>query len=88
MLVYNKKLSVSPITTHIKVKKISKKISKKIIVNKITTINKFFIKNLDLKPKICRLLGLNPHNDELRKNSEEKNIIIPAVKQLKKKKYL
>jgi len=85
MLIYNKKLSVSPITTHIKVKKISKKISKKIIVNKITTINKFFSNTLRFRPKIG-LLGLNPHNDELRKNSEEKKIIIPAVKQLKKRK--
>ena len=29
-------------------------------------------------------MGLNPHNSELKKNSEEKKIIIPAVQKLKK----
>ena len=32
-------------------------------------------------------MGLNPHNFENRSNSEEKKIIIPAVKILKKQKY-
>ena len=30
------------------------------------------------------MLGLNPHNAELKKNSEEKKIIIPAINKLKK----
>jgi len=83
MLIYNKELSVSPITTHIKVGQVSKKISKKLIINKLVTINEFFLKKLKFKPKIG-LLGLNPHNYELRKNSEERKIIIPAIKKLKK----
>ena len=41
MLIYNKSLSVSPITTHIKLKKVSKNISKKKIINKTTLINNF-----------------------------------------------
>ena len=85
MIIYNKNLSVCPITTHIKINKISKQLSKKMITNKLITINKFFTKKLRNKPKIA-LLGLNPHNDEFRKNSEEKQIIIPAIKNLKKKK--
>ncbi len=84
MIIYNKNLSVCPITTHIKVKKVSKQISKKMIINKLTTINHFFSKKLRHKPKIA-LLGLNPHNDELRKNSEERKIIIPVIKKLKRK---
>ena len=84
MLLYNKQLSVSPITTHIKLKKVSRNISKKKIINKLTTINKFFLKKLRMKPKIG-ILGLNPHNDEFRKNSEERKFIIPAIKQLRKK---
>ncbi len=87
MLIYNKKLSVSPITTHIRVKNISKNISKKLIVNKLLTINKFFIKRFNFKPRIG-LLGLNPHNYELRTDSEEKRIIIPAIKRSKKHKIL
>ena len=29
-------------------------------------------------------MGLNPHNAELQKNSEEKKILIPAIKKLRK----
>ena len=35
------------------------------------------------KPKIG-ILGLNPHNAELREKSEEKKIIIPAIKKMRK----
>ena len=41
-------------------------------------------KNQNIYPKIV-VLGLNPHNAEFRKNSEEIRIIIPAIKILKKK---
>ncbi len=83
MLIYNKKLSVSPITTHIQVKKISRSINKNLIINKLITIDKFYKNNFNIKPNIG-LLGLNPHNYELRNNSEEKKIIIPAIKRVKK----
>ncbi len=84
MLIYNKALSVSPITTHIKLKSISKNISKKKIVLKTLSINNFFKYIFKFKPKIG-ILGLNPHNDEFRNNSEEKKFIIPAINLLKKK---
>ncbi len=87
MLIYNNSLSVSPITTHIKLNKVSKNISKRKIVNKVITINNFFRKELKTKPKIG-ILGLNPHNDELRNKSEEKKIIIPAINYLRKKRIL
>ena len=85
MLIYNKSLSVSPITTHIKIKNVSKKINQKIIIKKALTINNFFKKRFNFKPKIG-LLGLNPHNFEFRKGSEELKTIIPAIKFLKKNK--
>jgi 4-hydroxy-L-threonine phosphate dehydrogenase PdxA len=83
MLITNKKLSVSPITTHIDVKKISKTITSKKIIAKITTIESWFKKNLKIKPKIA-VLGLNPHNSEFNKKSEELKIIKPAIVKLKK----
>ena len=43
------------------------------------------MKRFNIKPKIG-LLGLNPHNFEFRKGSEELNTIIPAIKTLKKNK--
>lgn len=83
MLIRNKKLSVSPITTHIDIKNIAKKINSKIILRKILEIEKWFKKNLKRKTKIA-VLGLNPHNAELRKDSEENRILIPAISKLKK----
>ena len=87
MLLYNKKLSVVPLTTHIKIKDISKKIKKSLIMKKTKTLNYFYQKFFKKKPKIA-LLGLNPHNSELNKNSEEVKEIIPAVKLLKKNLYI
>ncbi|MDC1096496.1 4-hydroxythreonine-4-phosphate dehydrogenase PdxA [Pelagibacteraceae bacterium] len=84
MMIYNKELSVVPITTHIKVRNISKNISKKIIIKKLNTLNNYYFKILKKKP-IIAVLGLNPHNDENRKNSEERKFIIPAIKASKKK---
>ena len=83
MLIFNKKQSVAPITTHINVKNISKKINKLNIINKLKTIKNWYEIKMNFKPKIA-VLGLNPHNAEMNKNSEEKKIIKPAIKQLKK----
>ncbi len=83
MLIRNKKLSVSPVTTHIDLKDVSKKLNAKTIINKIRTIDHWFRKKINKKPKIG-ILGLNPHNAELRKNSVEVKIIMPTIKKLKK----
>mgnify|MGYP001489176612 FL=1 len=84
MIIYNKKLSVSPLTTHIKVKDISKSLKKKLLIKKIKTLNEYYFKYFKKKPRIG-VLGLNPHNYEHKKSSEEVKIIIPAIKILKKK---
>tara|TARA_B100001093_G_scaffold516366_1_gene594973 strand:- start:735 stop:1694 length:960 start_codon:yes stop_codon:yes gene_type:complete len=83
MLIINKKLAVCPITTHQDIKNVSKKITSEMIIKKIKKINKWFVSKKKRKPKIA-VLGLNPHNSEYRKNSEEIKIIIPAIKKLKK----
>ncbi len=83
MLLYNKKLSVSPVTTHLKIREISKKIKKKIIISKINTLLNFYKINFNKKPKIA-ILGLNPHNGEYLKNTEEIKEIIPAINFFKK----
>ena len=86
MLIFNQNFSVTPITTHINVKDISKEINKEKIIKKVITINNFYTKVLKKRP-IIAVLGLNPHNDEFRKKSEEVTSIIPAIKFLKNKKY-
>ena len=85
MLIYNKKISVSPITTHIPVKTISSSINKKKIIYQAMAINKFYRKNLKKNIKLA-ITGLNPHSYSSDKGSEEEKIIIPAIKALKKKK--
>jgi 4-hydroxythreonine-4-phosphate dehydrogenase len=87
MLLGSEKLKVALATTHIPLKAVPKKITKSLIINKAIILddelkNKFRIKN----PQIT-LLGLNPHAGEGGKiGSEEKEILLPAVKELKKKK--
>ena len=85
MIIRNEKLAVCPITTHIDIKQISKRIKSKMIIEKVMIINKWFKKKLNRNPKIS-ILGLNPHNAEYRKNSEENKIILPAISYLKKNK--
>ena len=84
MLIYNKLLSVCPITTHIPLKNVSKRISSNEILKKITTINKFYKTNLKKIPKFA-VTGLNPHCESNFKNDEENKIIKPAIKRAQKK---
>ena len=83
MLIYNKKLSVSPITTHIPLKQVSSKIKKSNIINKVKIINSFYKKIFNKKPNFA-ILGLNPHNFSQSEKSEEKKIIYQAIKNLSK----
>ena len=85
MLIYNKNLSVSPITTHLPLKNIFKKITRKEIIKQVITINKFYKKFLNRTPNIA-VTGLNPHCESLKDKSEEKVIINPAIKILSQKK--
>lgn len=82
MLIKSDNVSVSPLTTHTDIKNVSKKITKNFLVSKIKSINYNYKKIFSKKPKIA-VLGLNPHNAEYRKNSEEIKSIIPAIKNLK-----
>ncbi len=84
MLISNSKFSVSPLTTHINISKVSKNLKKSLIINKVKTIINCYKKYFNKRPKIG-VLGLNPHNSEYRKNSEELKIIIPALNNLRRK---
>ena len=84
MLIYNKKLSVSPITTHLPIEDIKKNISIRKIVQNVLTINSFFLEKLKKKPKFA-ITGLNPHCESNKKFSEEEKVILPAINKLKRK---
>ena len=84
MLIYNRNLSVCPVTTHLPIKQVAKKINKETIVKKIILINDFYKKILKIKPKIA-VLGLNPHCESIHKFNEDEKIIKPLVNKLSKK---
>ena len=85
MLIYNEKLSVVPLTTHIPLKNVAKLIKKHKIIDNIIKVDLFYKLKLKKIPKIA-ILGLNPHCETTDKISEEKTEIIPAINYLKKKK--
>ena len=84
MVIYNKSLSVSPITTHLPLKYVSRKIKKSLIENKVKTISSFWLKHFNKKPKIG-ITGLNPHCESIDSFNEDAKIIKPTVQFLKKK---
>jgi len=79
MLIYNKKLSVCPLTTHLPLKIVPKKIGKKLILEKIILINNFYKNEIGITPKIA-VTGLNPHCESVLKNNEDKIIVAPTIK--------
>ena len=86
MIIYNKSFSVSPVTTHLPVKYISKKITKSTIINKVKIISSFWKKLFNKKPKIA-ITGLNPHCESIDVYNEDEKIIKPCIKYLQKNKY-
>ena len=87
MLLASDQLKVALTTTHIPLKNVSKKITKELIISKAITLNKGLKEKFKIKNPIIKMLGLNPHSGEGGKiGKEEVDIIIPAVKELRKKK--
>ena len=83
MLIFNNKLSVVPLTTHIEIKNVTRKITFSLIKTKVVALHKSYYKLFKKKPRIA-ILGLNPHNSEKKINSVENKVITPAIAKLKK----
>ena len=81
MLIFNNKLSVCPVTTHLPLSKVSKSLNKKMIYEKVSLINDFYLNYLNILPRIG-ILGLNPHCESVLKYNEDDIIIKPIVKKL------
>ncbi|MDA9725852.1 4-hydroxythreonine-4-phosphate dehydrogenase PdxA [Candidatus Pelagibacter sp.] len=86
MLIYNERLSVSPVTTHLPLKFVPKKINKNLIVERVKLLNDFYKKKLKKVPKIA-ILGLNPHCESVDKFNEDERILKPTIKYLKKRNF-
>ena len=79
MLIFNKKLSVCPITTHLPLKLVAKNITKQVILKKVSLINNFYEKRFKFTPRIA-ILGLNPHCQSVHSYNEDEKIIKPSIK--------
>lgn len=88
MIFYSKKLIISPLTTHISINNISKKLqNKNFILNKIKKLILTLKKDFSIQNPRVALAGLNPHAGEKGIiGYEEKKYIIPSIKKLKKEK--
>lgn len=84
MLIFNKSLAVCPLTTHLPLKKIFKKITKDKIFKNVNTIYNFYKCHFKKKVRIG-ITGLNPHCETNDKFSEDEKIIMPSVKKLRNK---
>ena len=85
MILMNKKLKVATVTTHIPIKKISESLNKSLIIKKINILNDSLIRDFKVSSPKIAISSLNPHAGEEGKiGREEIDIIIPAVKQLRK----
>ena len=82
----NKNLSVCPITTHLPLTLISKKINKYDLKRKITLVQHFYQKFMNKKPSLG-VLGLNPHCESILKKNEDREIIEPIIKKMRKNGY-
>ena len=87
MILFHKKIIISPLTTHIEIRKVSNIISsKKFLFNQIYSLNKSLKFDFNIKRPKLIISGLNPHageNGEI--GIEEKKIIYPVIKKLQKK---
>jgi len=86
MLIYNRDLSVCPVTTHLPLSNVTKKINKKIILEKVMLIDNFYKKIIGRKPRIA-LTGINPHCETNYNYDHDKKITFPLIKSLQKSGY-
>ena len=85
MILYHKKIIISPLTTHLKLKSVTKKIKSQYLFNQIINLNNSLKNDFNIKkPKII-ISGINPHAGENGTiGLEEKKIIKPTINKLKK----
>jgi len=86
MIIYNKNLSVSPMTTHLPIKYVSKRINKIEIISKVKLIDNFWREKFGKQVKIG-MTGLNPHCESIDNFNEDEKIILPTIKKLQKQKF-
>ena len=86
MMLVNSELKTVPLTIHVPLKKVSQLITKKLIHTKVKVAVEDLKILFDIKYPSIIVTGLNPHAGENGTiGKEEKEIILPELKKLKKK---
>jgi 4-hydroxythreonine-4-phosphate dehydrogenase len=84
MFLVSNSLRVAVVTGHIPVTQVAAELSTEKIIKKMRTLNKSLIQDFEIRKPRIAVLGLNPHaGDNGVIGSEEKDIIIPAINQMK-----
>ena len=85
MMLESEKLRVVPLTTHIPISSVSKKINTNMIIEKINILNNELISIYKIKNPKIYISGLNPHSGDGGKiGKEELTLICPAIRKLEK----
>ena len=85
MMLESSHLKVVPLTTHVPLKLVSKKLNYDTIIRKISILNEQLINLYNIKKPKIFVSGLNPHSGDNGKiGIEEVNLINPAINELKK----
>lgn len=84
MILYHKKIIISPLTTHIELKKVTKYINNKdFLYNQIYNLNNILKIDFNIKDPKLIISGLNPHAGENGSlGNEEQKMILPTIKKL------
>ncbi len=86
MFMVSEKLKVGVVTGHLPLEEVKKKISKELITKKVEQIHTSLKRDFNIQRPRIAVLGLNPHAGENGLlGNEEKEIIQPALIELKKK---
>jgi 4-phospho-D-threonate 3-dehydrogenase / 4-phospho-D-erythronate 3-dehydrogenase len=84
MMLISKKLSISPLTTHIPLKEVSKNLNQEKIIGKIITVNNSLVKDFKIKNPKLAMLALNPHaGDGGEIGNEEIKVLIPVIDKMR-----
>ena len=79
----SQRLRVVPLTTHIPISSVSKKLNKKMIIEKINILNDELINIYKIKNPKIYISSLNPHSGDGGKiGKEELTLIYPAIRKL------
>ncbi len=86
MLMVSEKLRIAVATTHLPLKNVSSALTKDLIVKKLQILKDSLVKDFAINLPRIAVLGLNPHaGDNGVLGMEEKDIIIPALKEAEEK---